>query len=72
MTPDSGATFNGYSVPGGTIVGMSSWLMHRNQEVFPEPMKFDPDRWLDADNYRTLDHHMVPFGRGTRQCVGMP
>ncbi|KIV95977.1 hypothetical protein PV10_03563 [Exophiala mesophila] len=72
VTPDPGASFNGYAVPGGTIVGMSSWLMHRNPEIFPDPMKFDPSRWLDADNYRRLDHHMVPFGRGSRQCVGMP
>ena len=72
VVPDSGATFNGHFVRGGTIVGMSSWLMHRNPEVFPEPMKFEPERWLKLEDARRLDAHMVPFGRGSRMCVGMP
>ena len=72
VVPEAGATFNGYYVPGGTVVGMSSWMMHRNPEVFPNPMKFQPERWLDSENYKRLDRHMVPFGRGSRMCVGMP
>jgi cytochrome P450 len=46
--------------------------MHRNPEIFPDPMKYDPERWMDQVDVRRLDHHMVPFGRGSRQCVGMP
>lgn len=72
VVPEPGATFNGYFVPPGTIVGMSSWLMHRNPEIFPNSLNFDPERWLDPQNFRRLDRHMVPFGRGSRQCVGMP
>jgi cytochrome P450 len=72
VVPHPGETFSGYFVPGGTIVGMSSWLMHRNPDVFPDPMKFDPDRWLNHEDFRRLERHMVPFGRGARQCVGMP
>jgi len=53
-------------------VGMSSWLMHRNPDVFPEPMAFKPERWLDIEDFRRLDKHIVAFGRGSRQCVGMP
>ena len=44
VVPEPSATFNGYFVPGGTIVGMSSSVMHRNLDIFPEPMKFDPER----------------------------
>lgn len=51
---------------------MSSWLMHRNEDAFPDPMKFDPSRWLHPEDARRLDHYMVPFGKGSRQCVGMP
>ncbi|KAF1985483.1 cytochrome P450 [Aulographum hederae CBS 113979] len=72
VTPAGGATFNGHYLPSGTIVGMSSWLMHRNPTIFPSPRTFSPTRWLDPENYRRCDRHMVPFGRGTRQCVGMP
>lgn len=51
---------------------MSSWIMQRNPEVFPEPMKFDPSRWLDPIQYRKLDANIMAFGGGSRVCVGMP
>lgn len=48
-------------------------MLHRDPEVFPDPMTFDPERWLASpEQYRRLDYNMVPFGRGSRQCVGMP
>lgn len=73
VVTEPGATFHDHYLPPGTIVGMSSWLMHRNPDIFTDPMKFDPERWLKSvEEYRRLDHHLVPFGRGTRQCVGMP
>ncbi|KAF2454062.1 cytochrome P450 [Lineolata rhizophorae] len=72
VTPEPGVHFNGYYIPPGTTIGMSSWLMHRNPEVFPDPMKFSPERWLDPADFRRLEKHIVPFGRGSRQCVGMP
>ena len=73
VVPGPGATFNDHFLPAGTVVGMSSWMMHREATVFSEPMRFDPNRWLQSpEEFRRLDHHMVPFGRGTRQCVGMP
>lgn len=59
-------------IPEGYVVGMSSWCMHRNEDVFPNATKFDPGRWLDPEAARFLDRHIVPFSRGTRQCVGMP
>ncbi|KAM0705953.1 hypothetical protein Q7P35_007313 [Cladosporium inversicolor] len=68
-----GTSFHGHFLPSGTIVGMSSWMMHRDLEVFPDPMKFDPERWLQStEQTQRLNHNMVPFGRGSRQCVGMP
>jgi cytochrome P450 len=68
--PEPGASFNGYNVPAGTIVGMSSWVMHRNEDIFPDAMKFDPERWLNPERARYLDKYIVAFGKGTRQCVG--
>jgi len=46
--------------------------MHRNEDIFPDPEKFDPSRWLDPATSRVMDKHMVPFGKGSRQCIGMP
>jgi cytochrome P450 len=70
--PEPGATFNGYFIPPGYVVGMSSWTLHRNKDLFPDPMKFDPGRWMDPDKFRVLDHYLVSFSKGTRGCVGMP
>jgi len=73
VVPSGGATLQGYFIPEGYIVGMSSWLMHRDPTVVTDPETFDPERWLKSpEDFRRLDHTMVPFGRGTRQCVGMP
>lgn len=51
---------------------MSSWVLHQDEEYFPDPLKFDPERWLDPKEARRLDKAFVPFGKGTRGCVGMP
>lgn len=72
VVPLGGATFNGHFLPEGNIVSMSSWLMHRNPDIFPDPMLFNPDRWLDPVDFRKCDSHIVAFGKGSRQCVGMP
>ncbi|KAK2836963.1 hypothetical protein FQN49_006545 [Arthroderma sp. PD_2] len=71
VVPEPGAQFDGYEVPAGSIVGMSSWTMHRNQEIFPDPDKFDPSRWLDPAASTELDRFLVAFSKGSRACVGM-
>lgn len=69
-TPD--AVFNGYCVPKNTIVGMSAWMLNRNPQNFPEPDQFIPERWSDpAKSKRSENKYFAPFGRGSRQCLGM-
>jgi hypothetical protein len=47
--------------------------MHREPTIFPEPMKFSPERWLQsAEESNALNRYMIPFGKGSRMCVGMP
>jgi cytochrome P450 len=55
-----------------TIVGMSSYLQHRNPEAFPEPSKFDPTRWINQppEVMRLMEKCFVPFSRGSRMCIG--
>ncbi|KAH8704058.1 cytochrome P450 [Talaromyces proteolyticus] len=73
VVPESGAEFHGYHVPPGTLVSMSSWTMHRNEDLFPGPEEFKPSRWMDPSAaIKNLDHYLVSFGKGSRQCVGMP
>lgn len=71
MIETSEATFNGYTVPHGTIVGMSSWMMHRDPSIWPEPEKFLPARWIDPAKAKKLDKYLVSFTKGSRQCIGM-
>jgi cytochrome P450 len=51
---------------------MSSWIMHHNEDIFPDPEKFDPERWMDPDRAKSLDKYVISFGKGSRACVGMP
>lgn len=57
-------------IPPNTSVGMTSVLLHHNEEHFPESYKFNPERWL-GDEGKKLDKYMVGFGKGSRICLGM-
>ncbi len=60
----------GYRIPAGANVVMSQWIMHRDPRYFPDPEKFDPDRWL-PERARDLPRFAYfPFGGGPRQCIG--
>ncbi|KAF2100056.1 putative cytochrome P450 [Rhizodiscina lignyota] len=73
VSTNSTVRYRGYDIPPGTPVGMSPTLIHENADLFPNPKTFKPERWLDADGKRTVEltRYLMPFGRGTRQCIGM-
>ena len=60
----------GYRIPAGSNVVMSQWVMHRDPRYFPEPEKFDPDRWLSERSQKLPRFAYFPFGGGPRQCIG--
>ncbi|KAF8966429.1 cytochrome P450 [Flammula alnicola] len=66
----SGGVVAGVSVPPGTIIAMGNTIMHRNPEVFPDPLRFCPERWLHSDT-ATLDRYLVSFSKGPRLCLGI-
>lgn len=43
--------------------------MHLNPRLFPDPLAFQPERWLQADS-RELEQYLVPFSKGPRACLG--
>lgn len=47
---------------------MTSTLIHLNPDIFPSPHEFRPERWLKNPR---LDRYLVPFSKGSRQCLGM-
>ncbi|CAJ2512361.1 Uu.00g053760.m01.CDS01 [Anthostomella pinea] len=63
--------YGDWRIPAGTPVGMTTLLMHTNEELYPNPMRFDPDRWMNATAQATGGANFAPFSRGMRICLGM-
>jgi cytochrome P450 len=62
--------FAGVTIPKGATVLACQWAMHRCDRYFPNPTKFDPDRWT-PEFQRTLPKYaFFPFGGGPRSCIG--
>lgn len=50
----------------------SSYIVHRDESIFPDADKFDPERWIRAKNEgKNLSRYLVSFTRGSRTCIGM-
>ena len=54
-----------------TPISMTTYYMHMDPVVFPEPEKFNPKRWLNVDAESQIHTYFVPFAEGSRSCVGM-
>ena len=62
----------GYRVPKDTVVLVSQYLLHHDARFFPDPERFDPDRWLPERLGTRPKFAYFPFGGGTRVCIGEP
>ena len=56
--------WNGYTIPKGAIVMPNLFSVAMDPEVFPEPEKFDPTRFLDDDGKVTGQNKIMPFSIG--------
>ena len=73
VVPPAGANIAGEQIPGGTVVGVSSYATHRKKESFgEEPKAFRPERWLEAseERVRSMEKSMLHFGAGNHLCLG--
>ncbi|MEO8029065.1 MAG: cytochrome P450 [Bryobacteraceae bacterium] len=59
-----------YAVPAHSILLMSPYAMHRNPRYWPEPERFDPDRFLPEASADRPKFSYFPFGGGARLCIG--
>jgi cytochrome P450 len=63
-------TVAGYRVPAGSLVVAVFGELHRNAAYWPDPDRFDPDRFM-PEAVATRDHYAyLPFGGGPRSCIG--
>jgi cytochrome P450 len=60
----------GGHVKAGTELFYSPYATHRDPELFPDPLRFDPDRWLDRSPASLPKGAYTPFGAGPRHCIG--
>jgi cytochrome P450 len=63
--------FEGRPVPARAFVNYSSWASHHLPEVFAEPELFNPDRFTPAARAALPKGAYIPFGGGSRTCIGM-
>ncbi|OWP00859.1 hypothetical protein B2J93_2552 [Marssonina coronariae] len=74
VVPAEGTIIAGYSIPGGSSVGINSWVAHRNQSVYGRDADvWRPERWLEIGEQGRggeVEKYSLAFGAGSRTCVG--
>ncbi|KAG2417839.1 hypothetical protein HFD88_000938 [Aspergillus terreus] len=72
ISPTDALQYKDHIIPPGTPMSSSSYIVHRDESIFPNADKFDPERWIRAKNEgKNLSRYLVSFTRGSRTCIGM-
>jgi cytochrome P450 len=71
IAPDRDLVYGEWRIPAGTPVGMTTLFMHMDERLYPDPKRFDPDRWMNLNIRKKAEKTYAPFSRGTRICLGM-
>jgi len=62
---------SGYEVPAGTHVDLNPSVHFMDEDMFPDPTKHMPERWLRDEGEKEIHPYLLtPFGHGTRMCAG--
>jgi cytochrome P450 len=72
---DKPITYKEWTIPAGTPIAMTPHLILIDENIFPDPRVFRPERWIDDPKApgvtSRLDKYIVAFGKGSRNCIGM-
>jgi cytochrome P450 len=69
---DTDYPLGGYTVPAGSTIMMSQYVMHRDTRYYTEPDQYNPDRWVSESRSSLPRFSYFPFGGGIRACIGEP
>ena len=72
VNPYEPMRFREWEIPKGTPIGMTHRFIHHNDQIFPDPLRFDPERWLQGERSKRLERYLVTFSKGSRQCLAIP
>ncbi|CAH0564732.1 unnamed protein product [Brassicogethes aeneus] len=53
-----------------TVISLPIFAIHRDPKFYPEPEKFDPERFSDKNKDKIVPYTYLPFGAGPRNCIG--
>jgi cytochrome P450 len=59
-----------YVIPAGSSALLSQYVIHHDPRWYPDPWRFDPDRWTPEAVAARPKHSFFPFGAGPRMCIG--
>ena len=62
--------FGGYRIPAGAYITMLAYTLHRHPDWWPEPERFDPERFSPANSHGRHPFAYLPFAGGPRTCIG--
>lgn len=63
-------TIGGYPIKKGNTVIVAPWTLHRDARWFPDPLRFDPERFSPEHEANIPKYAYIPFGGGPRICIG--
>ncbi|MFJ4029269.1 cytochrome P450 [Paenarthrobacter sp. NPDC089989] len=63
-------TLGDHFISEGTLVFFSPYAIHHDPRLYPDPKRFDPNRWLPEEVAKRPRGSYVPFGAGVHQCIG--
>ncbi|KAJ4245823.1 hypothetical protein NW762_013947 [Fusarium torreyae] len=65
-------TFKGQThvIPAGTPMSVQTLVQHTNEDIFPDPWTFNPERWL-GERGTLCRKSLLSFNKGSRQCLGI-